>query len=63
MALMADEWIDMVEAEERKMKEREAAAHEQSEEHHKQHEKKKAEHKDEKKDEKKDTKKSGGDKK
>ena len=56
---MADVWIDMVEVEERKMKEREAAAHEHEKQHHKQHEKKKPEHKDEKKDEMK----GGGDKK
>lgn len=56
---MADVSIDMVEVEERKIKEREAAAHEQEKQHHKQHEKKKSEHKDEKKDEKK----GSGDKK
>lgn len=61
---MADTRADMVELEERKMKEREAAAHEQEKQHHKQHEKKKPEHKDEKNDnEKKDEKKAGGDKK
>ena len=49
----------MVEAEERKIKERETAAHEQEKQHHKQHEKKKPEHKEENKAEKK----SGGDKK
>lgn len=58
-----DQWRDMVEAEERKINEREAAAHEQEKHHHKQHEKKKPEHKEEKKDEKKDEKKGGGDKK
>ena len=52
-------WIDMVEAEERKIKDRETAAHEQGEQLHKQHEKKKPEHKDEKK----GTKESGGGKK
>ncbi|CAD6589082.1 MAG: hypothetical protein ASARMPREDX12_003584 [Alectoria sarmentosa] len=45
-----DQWRDMVEVEERKIKEREAAAHEQEKQHPKQHEKKKPEHKDEKKD-------------
>lgn len=53
----------MVEIEERKIKEREAAAHEQEKQHHKQHEKKKSEHKEEKKDDKKDDKKGVGDKK
>ncbi|KAF6224599.1 hypothetical protein HO173_012942 [Letharia columbiana] len=54
-----DQWRDMVEAEERKMKEREAAAHEQEKQHHKQHAKKKPEHEEEKNNEKK----GGGDKK
>ena len=44
---MADMWTDMVEAEERKIKERDAAAHEHEKQHHKQHEKKKPEHKEE----------------
>ncbi|CAF9924048.1 hypothetical protein IMSHALPRED_006070 [Imshaugia aleurites] len=55
-----DQWRDMVEVEERKMKEREAAAHEQEKQHPKQHEKKKPEHKEEKKGEEK--RKGGGDK-
>ena len=60
---MVDMSIDMVEIEERKMKEREAAAHEQEMQHHKQHEKQKPEHKHEKKVEKKVEKTDGGDKK
>ena len=60
---MTDSCTDMVETEERKIKEREAAVHEQEKQHHKNHEKKKPEHKEEKKDEKKDEKKGGGDKK